>query len=142
MGKDIIGDGDKGVFLAEHFATILHDCQTVNVGVNHETNIGATFLNKRSYVGEVCGNGFGSVGEASVRLAVKLDDILHAKGAEKFGNNHTANRVDAIHGHREAGLGNRVGIHQGKGEHIVDMLAVVGIVHIYFAEFVDGCEHK
>ena len=67
-------------------------------------------------------------------LTVELYNVFHAERTEQLGDDDAAYGVDSIYRHSEVGFGNRVAVHEFKGEHLVYVLAVVGGVDLFVAE--------
>ena len=128
LRQHIVGHSHKRVFLDKHLAVFHHDGETVHVGVDHETHIGAALFHERCDLSEIFGNRLGGVGETSVGLAIELDDILHAESAEQLRDDNTANGIDSVDSHSKVSVDNRLTVNEVEGKHLLDVATVVGIV--------------
>ena len=142
VGKDIVGDADECVFLAEHVAVLADDGKTVDVGVNYESDIGVAAAHEVGDSGEIFGDGLGSVREIAGGGAVELDDFLHAERAEELRDDDATNGVHRVDSDGETGFGDSLAVDERQGEHLLDVPAVVGGVGVDLSEIVDFCESE
>lgn len=105
VGKHVVGNRDKRVFFAEHFARLADECKTVDIGVDDDAQIAMLLRDGFGNLGEVLRDRLGIVGEVARRLAIEFDDVVYAKSAEQAGNSDSASRVDGIDGYAEVGFG-------------------------------------
>ena len=130
MLKHIVGHADKRIFLAEEFARLLHECKTINIGVNDDAKVVGTTglvgsLHEVGNAREVGNDGFGSVGEVAGRLAVEFHDF-NAKFLEQLGNNYAADGVDAVADNAEIRFPDSLDIDESEVQHFLDM--ILGII--------------
>ena len=135
MGKNIVGHGDEGVFLAEHGSVLTDEGQTVNIGVYDDTEIESSLAHTAHDALQVLLQGFGIVGEVAVGLAVEYL-VVYAKGLEQSGKDDAADAVDGVHTDAETGLADGLTVDKLQVEHALDMALVEGVVFDIFAQMV------
>ena len=81
MLEHIVSDGDEGILLDEHFAILHNDGEAIDIGIDHETDIGNGLAHTLGDLTEVLRDRFGSVSKLAVGFAVEFYNILNAEGA-------------------------------------------------------------
>ena len=67
------------------------------------------------------------VGEVASRLAMH-GNHRHTEGFEQQRHSHASRGIDGIHGHRQVGPSDGLGIHEVQAKHMFNVLAKPGIV--------------
>ncbi len=109
--KHVVGHADERVFLTKHLAIFTDESESVNIGINHDSEVKTTFFNLVHDATEVLLQRLGIVGEVAVGLAVE-ELRLHAECLQQVGQDDAANGVDAIYHHAETSLSDGFGIDQ------------------------------
>ena len=125
--QDIVGHGDKGVFLSKHLAILADEGQAVHIGVHDDTEVVFPASHLIHDAGEVALQRFRVVCEVTIRLSIEYG-VLHPKTVEEFGQDDTSHAVDGVHAYSEAGLAYGILVHEFEAQHIVDVFLVETVV--------------
>lgn len=127
VGKDVVGHGDEGVFLAEHSAVFADEGQAVNVGIYDDAEVEGAFTHAAHDALEILFEGLGIVGEVAVGLAVEYL-VADAEGFKQSREDDAADAVDGIHADAELGLADGFAVNEAESKHALYMALVEGVV--------------
>ena len=127
VGKDVVGHGDEGVFLAEHGTVFADEGQAVNVGIYDDAEVEGAFAHAAHDALEILFEGLGIVGEVAVGLAVEYL-VADAEGFKQSREDNAADAVDGIHADTELGLTDGFAVNEAEGKHALYMALVEGVV--------------
>ncbi len=116
MIEHVVCDRHERVFLAIHLTILLNEGQTVDVRVNHNSQIVAAISHLVHDAAEVFLQRFRIVSKVACALTIeKL--ILHAQRIQQMGKDKTANRVDAVNTYLEMSLADSFRVNEVKLQH-------------------------
>ena len=123
LRQNIVGHGNQRILLDEHRAVLADQRQPVHVGIDDDAQIGFLAADRLRDSGQVFGQRFGVVGEFACRVAVQLHDFA-PQPPQEFGHNDAAHGIHGVHDHLEAAFADRLGVHERKRQHLLDMRPV------------------
>src|SRR3712207_3574996 len=135
MLQHIIGHTHKRVLLAKHLSVLTDECQSVNIGVYHDTQIITAFGQLAHDTAQILLQWFRIMGKIAIRFAIK-ESIIHAKFIEQFRQDNTSNGVNAVDNHVKPCLPNSLHIHQFQSQNGLNMAFVERIIIGIFAQMV------
>ena len=121
MLEHVVGNADEGVFLAEHVAGFADESEAVDVGVDDDAEVAVVLAHAVGDLREVLRYGLGVVGEVAGGVAVELDDVVDAEGAEEARDGDATGGVDGVDGDLEVRLAYGVGVDEFEREDALDM---------------------
>ena len=136
MAQHIVGHADKGVFLTEHFSVFADKGQTVDIGINHDTEIKAALLHLVHDAMKVLLQWLGVVGKVTCAVAIEYL-VVYTKSLEQVGQDDTTYRVDGVHTNTELTLLDSFHVDKLQLEHRVDMALVERVIDRQRSQLVD-----
>ena len=126
--QHIVGHADERIFLTKHRAVLADESQTVDIGVDNDTQIILAGLHLVHDALQILLQRLGIVGEVASRLGVE-NRVFHAQLVEQLGQNDTTNGVDGVHTNAEMRVADGLSINQFEAHHIVNV-PLVGLIAI------------
>ena len=135
--EHIVGHGNEGIFFAKHGAVFAHQRQTIDIGIDHETDVMTTTAHDIADFAQVFFERFGIVGKIAGRFAIEHRHLRNTQLPQEFGDDDTAYRIDRIDSDGEVGTANSFDIDQFQIFHHFDVTLVVGTVAHMASQTVD-----
>ena len=121
MLQNVISNGYKRVFLAKHFAVLLHYRKPINIGVNSKTNVSLLRLDSLRKRDEILFQRLGIVSKIAVCIVIDDSEIVDSQCFEEFWNGNATHRIDGIDADREIGFLDGIDVHQWQRQHLINM---------------------
>ena len=129
--EHIVCHGHEGVFFTEHGTVFANQGEAVGVGIDHKTDVVATFTHEVANLAEILLERFGVVCKIAGGFAVQQGHLRHAELPEQLGNDDTAHGVHCVEGNSEVRTTN--GFHVDKLE-LLDQFNVTLVVAVVLNE--------
>ena len=130
MLKNIVGNAYKGIFLTEHLTILTDECKTVNVRINHDTEIISALCQFTHNTCEILLKRLWIMCKVTISLSIK-ELIFHTKLVKELWKDNTANRIDRINNYTESCLLYCLNICKLEIEHSLNMT----VVKVFFCIF-------
>ncbi len=121
MLQNVISNGYERVFLAKHFAVLLHYREAVNIGVNSKTDVSLLRLDSLRKRDEILFQRLGIVSKIAVCIVIDDSEILDTQCFEEFWNCNATHRIDGIDADREIGFFDGIDVHKRQRQHLINM---------------------
>ena len=136
MAQYVVGHADKGVLFAEHHTILADESQTVDIGIDHDTEIEVAALHAIHDAMKVLLQRLRVMGKVACTLAVE-NLVVDTQLLEQLGQDDASYRVDGIYADAELALADSLAVDELQTQHRVDVALVIAVVDGAGAKFVD-----
>ena len=127
MAQYVVCHADKGVLFAEHHTILADESQTIDIGIDHDTEIEVAALHAIHDAMKVLLQRLRVMGKVACTLAVE-NLVVDTQLLEQLGQDDASYRVDGIYADAELALADSLAVDKFQTQHRVDVALVIAVV--------------